>query len=231
MKIGLSPLRISLALAVLVIGLAIAHLITQYANFYLDKNYVFGVGLFDLEGEKNIPSLYSSIALFFCFVILLIIAKSETINLQKPGHWRFLGFIFLFLSFDEYFQLHERFQDPVRSIIGKTYFFNFEWVVPYFILLAIACIFFFNFIRILPKRTAIEFILSSFIFLLGAVGFEALGTFHYNISGEIRDFTYAIYVMVEEFFEMIGVVGFIYTFSDYISSNNPGLSITIQFLK
>ena len=72
----------------------------------------------------------------------------------------------------------------------------------------------------------IYFTLSAFIFLMGAIGYEGLGTISANISG--RDMTYGLYVMIEELFEMIGVIGFIYTFSDYIS--NKDISINLHFM-
>jgi len=215
-EIELRPHIITRLFAVAIAFLTIAQIFTLFLRFYLGyKNALGFVPAFDFDTEGNFPSLYSACGLFFCSILLGVISIHAK---KKANHdyvyWMLLAILFLFLCFDEGAIIHERFQGPVRHLIGNSFFFNFEWAVLYILIFGFIGLFFLKFFLQLPKKTKIIFIISAFVFLSGALGMEAIGTKIYFQKSEIG---YAICYTIEEFLEMVGVLIYIYALLDYIT--------------
>ncbi len=81
MDILLSPRKVTRFLAGVIIFLSLAHLAGLISTYYLGHNHVFGlVPLFDLNSERNLPTLYAGLGLLFCAVLLGLIAWVKRAN-------------------------------------------------------------------------------------------------------------------------------------------------------
>lgn len=162
LELELTPLKVTMGLLVIVTGLLLGGTVTQYMRYAYGAQSQSGlVRLFNLEGENNLPSWYSSIAL------LLSSAALGNIGLQRrqegnpwAWHWLALAFGFLCLSADEAASIHEiagpvlhRWLettgqvDTVISVIGTA------WLLAGIPVAAIAFLAFWGFLRHLPFTT------------------------------------------------------------------------------
>lgn len=223
------PKKVTLYLGTIIIFLVLAHIAVQFSTFYLGHNHVFGiVPLFDLDKEKNIPTLYSSVSILFCSFLLAIIAFARKKNGKHDFHyWIGLAVIFLFLSFDEFTSIHERLIRPLRSALNTSGFFYFAWVIPYGISVIIFLLLYLRFMINLPARIRLLFILAGLIFISGAIGLELVGGYYCELKEEQRDLTYVIITTFEETLEMVGILIFIYALMLYIDSELNGIYLRI----
>ena len=100
--------------------------------------------------------------------------------------------------------------------------------IPYGIALGVFLLFYIKFLLSLPKRIMILFIVSGAIFVAGAIGFEMLASRYFSLYGDISGGTmYAVFYTFEEFFEMLGIVIFIYTLLSYIAIQFGSFTATI----
>ncbi len=192
-----------------------------YTHYLGHKTFINYKWIFD--GEKNFPAYYSSLAILLASLLLFIIALTKK-DARNTYYWFGLSAVFLYLSFDELFRIHERLSPlakeffPASNIIG--------WWVPIGIILLPLSLIYLRFVFNLPKRTRSLFIVSGLIFILGAVGFEILGSMALETNG--RDITYAVLYTIEELLEMLGIVIFIYALVDYMSGYIKSFTITIK---
>ncbi|CAN5397910.1 hypothetical protein BH23BAC1_BH23BAC1_15140 [soil metagenome] len=210
-----------LTISVLLIGQFI------YLFTLLVKGYKFHhlTQIFDFNSEGNLPTLYSVLAILFAAMLLLFISfmiRSKDKTQQK--YWLVLGIIFIFLAYDEASQMHERLNVVTRALIPESRmdFLYFAWVIPYAILVIFVGLFFLKFLKSLPKRTMVLFIVAGAIFVTGAIGFEML-TSYFRGQNIVH-----LFITIEELMEMVGIVVFIYSILDYIK-NNFGETISIKF--
>jgi len=186
--------------------------------------------MFTVNAEGVIPTMYSTTTLLFCSVLLTTIGLAE----RKEGHatdslyWLGLGLVFLFLSMDEAFEIHERFTQPVRTALSTTGLFYFAWVIPYGILLVIFVSVYSRFLWRLPSRTRLLFVIAGGIYVTGAIGFELLGGRHTELHGDSANLSYIFFSTAEEVFEMGGIVVFVYATLSHISSHFSSLQIRIS---
>jgi hypothetical protein len=181
-----------------------------------------------LDIEKNIPSIYSSFAILVCSLLFSIIAYLERgASKLKCLRWLGLALVFLFLSVDEGFQLHEILGDATEDYINATGFLYFPWVVPYIVMTLIFSLFYVRFLFRLPKTTAVLLILSGTVFLTGAALFDMIGGREAELHGYDTVMYCALYT-IEEFLEMIAIVGLIYALLSYIEKQFGHIYITLQ---
>lgn len=181
-----------------------------------DYSIVKGMAkLFNFNLEKNIPTLYSTLALVFSSALLFFIAFEYKKIKQDNIQWFALSAIFSFLAVDEMAAIHEHFLRPTRDFIGASGFLYYAWVVPYSIGLMVLGVVYSNFLYLLPKKTKWLFIISCAVFIIGAIGFEMLGGWQAESSGP-RTYLYMIFFTCEETLEMTGISIFIYALLSHI---------------
>lgn len=121
---------------------------------------VFGAGesetieLFDVYGEGNVPTWYSSSALLLCSMLLAVISIGER-QVSDRGyvlHWRGLAGIFLLLSLDETAQLHDKVDAALDRVYDFGGFLTYAWVIPAAALLFILMLTYLGFLAHLPAR-------------------------------------------------------------------------------
>ncbi|MDM8523604.1 hypothetical protein QUF80_09560 [Desulfococcaceae bacterium HSG8] len=228
-EITFKPKKVGLSFLSIVVFLTLIHCIVLVSFFYLDNpNIFFFVRWFDLDIEKNIPSSYSSFAIFVCSFLFFIIAIHKRRRLDyERSCWFGLTVIFLFLSIDEGFQIHENIGDIAENHINATGFLYFPWIVPYGFAVIVFGLVYLKFILGLPKKTAVLFILSGTVYLTGAMVFDMLGGREAELHG-FDSVTYCILYTIEEFLEMIAIVVLIYALLSYIDKQFGYICITLQ---
>lgn len=204
------PLYFFIISAFLIFIQIIILLLNQNSDLSQDSLFV---RLFDLNKEKNIPAVFSSFGLFTAGVLLFLIAYYDS-NLKR-SFWTTLGFIFLLLAYDELFAFHENLIKPVREYLNVTGYLYFAWVIPYGIIVVLLLLAFYRFLNKLPVKTKRLIIASGAIYVLGALGFELLGGKQYVSDGEVQTFIFKLLYTIEESMEMLGIVLFLYTLTDY----------------
>ena len=221
--------KVSLLFLSIVLFLTVVHCIVLVIFFHFDNpQFINFVHWFDLDIENNIPTLYSAFAILICSFLFFIIAmqKRKQLNYESLC-WFFLAIIFLFLSIDEVFQIHESIGDITENYINSTGFLYFPWVVPYTFMLIIFIVIYWKFVLHLPKRTALLFILSGTLYLIGAIVFDMLGGREAELNG-YDAVIYTILYTIEEFLEMIAIVILLYALLLYIEKQFGSLCITLQ---
>lgn len=183
---------------------------------------------FSLGAENNFPTYFSTLALFACSALLAAIATGESRKGgNRPAYWFALSAIFLFLSMDEMMSIHERLSEPVKALVGETDVFHYAWVLPYGVLVVIFVAAFSRFLILLPRRTALLFVLAGALYVGGAVGFETLSGYHYSLSGS-KGITYVALQTMEEILEISGTILFLYALADYAERRVEALSFCLM---
>jgi hypothetical protein len=227
MNIELYPKIIFKNFLKLILFLLCANFIGIVSKFYFDHDYVYGlVPLFDFDSERNIPTLYSSFALALVSLLLFIISLIHKKNKSSYALWLGLSVIFIFLSIDEVFLIHEQLSKTLRGSVKTSGLFYYPWVIPYGSALTMLIVVYSKFLINLPKNILVLFIISGTIFVSGALGFELLEGRHAELYGT-NNLLYSFLYTCEEFLEMYGIALFIYTLSTYISNQFGSLAITL----
>jgi len=173
-------------------------------------NYSFQLlhGLFDLDGEGNIPAWFSSCQLFAVAISYFSCVRRKGSEI-RPSRVLFIvaGIAALYVSSDETAQIHER----VHALIGARYI---DWIPPFIvqnfffvmvfaaILVSIGQMLAKDLLRLWVnhRRFVLLTLLGSAIGLTGGMVVETIG---YHIP-PTHPILYRLEVTVEEFMEMFG---------------------------
>jgi hypothetical protein len=173
-----------------------------------------GIGSLNVDIEASIPTWFSSSVLLLCSVLLAAIASAHNrIGGRFVRQWSALSIIFLLLSLDEMAAFHERFIDPLRSLLDTGFFYS-AWVIlggPFVIIVVLA---YRRFLFNLPTKSSRLFIAAGALYVLGALGVEMLGGLQEDLYGQ-QNLAYVVLVTVEEFLEMSGAILFLYALMRY----------------
>lgn len=222
MNIEIYPRKVLKILVCFILVLLFFNIAALISRIYFNHNHVYGlVPLFVFDGERNIPTLYSSVALLCSSALLSIIAMAHKSRGSAYLAWLGLAMVFLFLAIDETAGIHEKLARPVsKSLTGSETMFH-AWVIPYGAAVSFLAVVYVKFMLALPRDIMFLFIASGAIFIAGAIGFELLGV-------DSNDLMYAIFSTCEEFFEMLGIVVFIYTLLTYIPREFATFTIGVR---
>jgi hypothetical protein len=165
-------------------------------------------------------------------VILLIFISKMKLNERDPfrWHWLFLCLLFLFLCFDEGASIHELFSAPTDSLLNKNDLpglVQYAWVLPAAALVLVVAGLYLKFLFSLPRHTQRWLVIAGLIYLGGALGMETLGAIYAGVHG-VKNLVYNLYVTIEEFMEMSGLILILYAFSDYFKMKYARLRIRLQ---
>jgi hypothetical protein len=191
--------------------LILAGAVSKILECGLGHDYAWGyVPLFDLNTEKNVPTWFSSALLLSCaFVLWRIADKATQAHEPVAGRWRLLSLGFIYLSMDETAMLHEHMGNFFRAHFPTGGWLYYSWV--FFMGLPVAlflAVYFFNFLKRLPRRTMILFILAGSVFLSGALGLEVVGGW-LDYNGARDSAGYGICSFIEEVLELSGMLIFL----------------------
>jgi len=224
-SLKLNPKSILLTFLFIILLIVVANMAGIWARFYLQFPHIKSfIRLVDVDTEMNIPTLYSSFAMFVASALLALVGYMHRVRRESGFPWFGLAFIFIFLSIDESSEFHEMLVGPVRETLHTSGVFYFAWVIPYGIVAIVLGTAYFRFLLNLPKNMLGLYLLSGVVFLSGAIGLELVGGVIAQKSGT-ESFIYAISYTCEETLEMLGIALLIYTTSRYIVQVFPGTKL------
>jgi hypothetical protein len=164
------------------------------------------VRMFDLDMERNVPTLFSSLILAIAAFSFYLLAQTvETKEQKKKKYWLGLSGVFIFLSFDESAKIHEQIGDFTEKFISPVGYLHYPWVISYGIFVLILGLLYFKFFWGMERKIFWSFMFSAFIYLLGAVGFEMVGAAESSVHGTAT-VLYSVLYTIEESLEMFGVI-------------------------
>ncbi|OUS26774.1 hypothetical protein A9Q99_16270 [Gammaproteobacteria bacterium 45_16_T64] len=231
MKIEIYPKKILVTLCVVIFALMLLNLLGIVSKFGFDHDYVYGlVPLFDFDTEKNIPTFFSACMLMLSSAILATITHIYRRGGEAFIAWGGLSIIFVFLSIDEIASIHERFIEPVRTLLNVSGLLFYAWVIPYGLALAVFMVLYLEFLLNLPEKIMRLFLLSGGIYVSGALGVELLGGRHVSLYGA-DNYGYALFCTVEETLEMVGISLFIYTLLRHMVERFSFFTISVVGVK
>ncbi|MBD1826036.1 hypothetical protein H6F71_00730 [Microcoleus sp. FACHB-61] len=225
-QIPLAPGAVTPFLLRVVTCLVVLSFLSQVTVYYLPDypSRDFFANSFNVDAEKNLPTFYSFLALLFSSLLLGAIAHAKNLDSDRyKQHWKILSFIFLYLSLDEIGQLHEKFIDPMRSLLNATGVLYFTWIVPFGFLVGIFLLSYSKFVFHLPLATRKLFVAAGALYIGGAIGMEIPGGYIFTTTG-MESLPYLIVASIEELLEMLGIVVFIHALISYIKTYLGGVS-------
>ncbi|AFZ01875.1 hypothetical protein [Calothrix sp. PCC 6303] len=207
-----------------------ANLLGQFSQYFVPDFFLRDsfTRAFNLDGELNIPAVYSALTLLLSSIILSFISYIKN-SRHDPytNYWRGLSIIFAFLFFDELASLHETMVEPVRTALNTRGILYFAWVIPGSIGVLIFLLIFLKFIINLPPKTRKSFVIAGTTYIAGTIGCELIGGYISDVYTEQSIF-YVFAFSLEEFLEMLGVTIFIYGLLSHISSFSNDSILTIK---
>ncbi len=219
----ISRLLIKITVALLVLSLAVQSLYLAVQNPVTEFLYK----VFNLDRERNIPTLFSVSMLLACAFLLAAVA-STTKRTAAPHFWKWtaLSAGFVVMAMDESWATHEKLIGPVKRIfVADTYgVFFFAWVIPGILLVLALVPFFLKFLRDLEPKYRNAFLAAAALYVGGALGMEMVnGQLAESIG--TRNLIYEIAVDIEEVLENLGLILFIRSLISYLADILPEWSV------
>lgn len=170
----------------------------------------YAMACFDLNGEMNVPAIYSALQLVAVGGVFVAIAWMHQTG---EAGWRIflatLGLFFLFFAADESFEIHEMLGGFMKANAPFTKLWgdSLGWVTPYaiagIIWLAATFRYYLRMIRKYPYEFAV--LAGGFaIYAFGAVGMEIIGS-DLERGEDAVSLVYGLQIVFEELTEMVGV--------------------------
>ena len=166
--------------------------------------------LFFLDGEGNVPALFSTWLFLINAVLFLIVWKAARLAGDSHKIWLFLACVFIFLALDESISIHERLIDPLREALGATGIFYYAWIIPYGIGVGLLAIVAIPVFWRMQKRIRFWFGLSAATYLFAAIGMEMISGKYLAMMNEKKDIVWILMMTVEESLEMVGLIILVY---------------------
>ena len=213
-RITLNSRNIVILLSTITILLVVAHLVT-IAMPYIFEGFEHGLvrllfSLFFLDGEGNVPAIFSTWLFLLNAVIFLIVWKAACLSGDSHKIWLFLSSVFVFLAFDESISIHERLINPLRQALGATGIFYYAWIIPYGVGVVLLAIIAIPVFWRMQKRIRFWFGLSAATYLVATIGLEMISGKYLVMMNEQKDIVWIFMVTVEESLEMVGLIILVY---------------------
>ncbi len=186
-----------------------------HTNFYGLKKFFF-------DHEESIPTYFSAINLLFAGLLLGLITNLKSkINDPFTMHWKILSILFILLSIDEIAAFHEMAIDPLIRTYQFSGYMRFPWVILGLIFMAGFSLYYYQFLKALPRPYIKGFFYSCLIFLSGAIGLEIISAkIFISLEQSPKDLMYNLVTTFEESCEMLGIIMFINVLLSYLKSMN-----------
>ncbi len=180
----------------------------------------FAIHEFHMDDEHNLPTFFS-VALMLTSGLLMAVIGIYAIVHRKgySGYWLLMTPIFFFMAYDDYKEIHEQLGVLIREHFTLTGFLNFAWYIPVVPVLFILFLFYLRFLWHLPQETRNRFLAGAVIFVMGAVGLEAVGSKIINEGASF--FVFVMLANVEETVELVGLSLFVAALLDYLAKYCP----------
>lgn len=183
---------------------------------------------FELDGEKNIPTYFSSFILLLSSLLLFVVAlvkKKE--QSMYTWRWRLLAFIFLYMSVDESAGLHEMFIYPLREHFHLTGILYFSWVIVGAAVVLGLGLYYLKFLIALEPKLRFRMICAGLLYVGGALGLELIGGYYYDLHGK-DNLTYSLITTIEETLEIAGVMVLMHALHSYLKNHLSQFTLQIS---
>ena len=209
-EVTLSPRALARVLLITAFALLACHGVLSVYHYRVEELPWLLIQLFDVDQENNLATWFSEFLLLTACACTWVCARKKRADGDPwVRHWTVLVVGFLLMAIDEVAGVHE----SINSVIVMT------WAIPAGIASLFVGLAFVPFLRHLPRRTALLFVLAGLGFLIGAAGLEIIG--NSLVAQKLRDtLEYKLWTLVEEGLEMVGVILFIHTLLSYM--REPG---------
>lgn len=225
MTVTIAPKRLAILMALGVVVLLAAHA-GAWIWAYYDVGGTHTWRLFNLDLEGNIPSWYSASLLFLGSLGAATNALAERTRWTR--YWLALSGIFLYLSLDEAAAIHEELSHPIREFIGSPSILHKRtWILAGVLVVIVFVVVYVPFMRALPRRTRTLLVTAGALYVIGAVGFEFLGTVAKDQLGGKASVGYLFVTLFEEGAEMFGAVLFLFTVLSHAAGRDRDLRIAL----
>ena len=217
----INPRRIGLILGLIALYLTAQSLFNEFLleTFGLSNSgslLAVILDLFSVNLEESIPTWFSTVIIFIAAGLVALIAMFKRASDDRYArHWLWLSVIFLYLSMDEGAAIHEILADPLQQAFNTRGYLTFGWQIVAVPLVIIFGLLYFRFLLHLPPRTRNLFVLAASLYAGGALIVEGISANQWALGGGVT-LPYLTIATIEECFEMLGVVIFIYALLAYI---------------
>lgn len=187
--------RITVTLAVIAASLSVLRLLAQFRS---PGESEFGAWshVFDLDDEGTLPAWFQTAMLLASGALLWKIGSSGEANDRFSRHWKFLAWVFVYLSADENAGLHETLGFWLSEHFGWASSLGvYVWLIPALALVAGLGIASWKFLRHLPPRTRRTMVIAAVVYVAGAAGMEIVEALFDRLSGS---FSFSMMTIVEE---------------------------------
>ena len=209
--------------------LVVLSLVGEFVRFGLHHDHVFGLlRLFNLDVEHNVPTWFQTVTLAWCCVV---IGWAGRVHASRTGgwdrRWGLLAIGFALMSADEAAGIHENAQLPAGLLESIPAYQAFSWVVVGVVVVLLVVRYFWRWAMSLPSPTRRYVGLAGTLYVLGAVGCEAVGGIEAITIG-LDNPIYSLTYTVEESLEMAGVALMTYAMLDLIRTESEGAIVRVE---
>ena len=207
--------------------LVTAHLGLLMVTATTGHDVIFGlVGLFDLDSERNVPSFFSGGLLLLNAVLLWLVGRLP--EQHYSSRWFVLAAVFVFLSYDEMFSVHEQLTTPLRNTFQTSGLFYYPWVIAYLIpLIALMAWFLPAWLR-LSTEARRRLVAAGLLYLFGAVVMEMINGAYDEAYGHGRTLAWGLLASIEESLEMAGLITLVYALFRLLSPAAGGAPVVFD---
>ncbi len=229
--LSISPRRLVKFLSFVILGLLGASFISQSLTAFYGCEpgaACLVAKIFDVNREKNLPTLYAALTLLLCSGLTALIAlKKGTEGDRYRHYWTGLAGIFLFLGLDEGLSIHEKIGRPVKSVVETTGIFHYAWLLPALLGVTVVMILYIPFFRHLPQKIQRLIWLALAAYLGGALGMEMVAGFYLSSTQQMNPMIWAVMTLTEEGLEMLGVLFLIRALLSYMAEYTREVRICV----
>jgi hypothetical protein len=163
-----------------------------------------------VDRESGVPAWFSTVLLLLCAQALWRLADTSALGERRrwSSRERLLAAAFVYLSLDEATAIHEQTIRPLRRLLDLNGALSFSWIVLALPVTAALGLFMLGYLRALPRRSLVQFVLAGVLYVGGAAGVEMVGAVLWDAGSEIST-GYVLSVTVEEGLEMASLVLFL----------------------
>lgn len=198
------------------------------ANATGSEGWIFGA--VDVNQERSLPTFYSAGILFLASLILFVIASAAHQS-RDPFRtkWFVLSIGFFMMMLDEVLSFHERLGAPTARLLGGDLpsVLYFTWVVPAILLVIVVGAYMLKFVRGLPSRIRMIFLIAGAVYVGGSVGLEIVGGW-WLAQGQADSFGSVLLAHLEEAGEMAGVIVFIWGLFLYMAAEHKEIRVKFE---
>lgn len=216
--IKIAPKRVLMFLIGAIVVLALLDLVMQSVAIASPESHSlrFIARIFNMDEEASLPTWFSQIVLLAAAITAFVIGHVRRYqSLKDVAHWYVISILLLYMSIDEGSSIHEGASGILDGVFDfESTWLTYSWVLAGLLAVLVVVIGFFKFWLRLPSRTRWFLFAAAVIFVLGAVGFEAVGGYVLNNSPE--GFTLRLMLLLEETFELSGASLVLYAGLDYL---------------